>query len=187
MDIGTAPPTDAESAFHQAAKQLIEPRVLELGTLRWDQDHPTHHKAWLPNASEYVMCDIAAGVDVDVVADAHALADRFPPASFDVAILISVLEHLQRPWIAIDQLARVVAPGGLVHVATHQTFPIHGYPSDYFRFTREALVSIFDEADWTTLATSYSYPCEIRPPESVTRWNTLAEAFLNVEGTFRRR
>ena len=37
--------------------------------------------------------------------------------------------------------------GGLIYIQTHQSFPLHGYPHDYFRFSREALASLFGTHD----------------------------------------
>ena len=33
--------------------------------------------------------------------------------------------------------------GGLLFVQTHQTFPIHAVPYDYFRFSKDAMASLF--------------------------------------------
>lgn len=153
--------------------------VLELGTLRWEADRPTHHKEWRPDA-EWTLSDVAAGTDVDVVADAHDLVP-FDDEAFDSAVAVSVWEHLRRPWTAAHALARVVRPGGSIYVATHQTFPIHGYPDDYFRFSDKALALIFEDAGFDTVGVGYSYRCHIKPPPAVTRWNPGAESWLNVD------
>ena len=186
MDIGGTTATGAEAAFHAALAELDRPNVLELGTLRWEADRPSHHRAWVPNAARYVMSDVTAGPDVDVVADAHNLSGVFGAGEFDAVIAVSVFEHLRRPWVAADEIAKIVDPGGIVLVATHQTFPLHGYPHDYFRFSTAALEEIFAPPLWSTLAVGYAYPCRIIPPSEVTRWNDQAESYLNVEGCFRR-
>lgn len=156
-------------------------QILELGTRRWDPEFPTHHRAWAPDAV-WTMADAMDGIDVDVVADAHDLAP-FKDNSFDAYIACSVYEHLQRPWIAAQAAARVLRPGGWLYVDTHQTFPLHGYPRDYFRFSKEALATIFRDAGFTVIDFGYAYPCKIQPPPEVTRWNTApdVEAWLNVD------
>lgn len=53
----------ALESFLESVKQG-RPRVLELGTKRSIPDRPTHHKVWVPNASEFLMTDIEAGADV---------------------------------------------------------------------------------------------------------------------------
>lgn len=180
------PAGSANGAAHQFCALLtavVRPKVLELGTRRWNDTIPTHHKHFAPE-SDYVMCDILEGLDVDVVADAHDLAP-FEDASFDAYIAISTYEHLQRPWIAAKAARRILRPGGLLLVVTHQTFPIHGYPYDFFRFTDTALAGIFADAGFDIIERGYEYPSVITPPPGITIWNPLAPSFLNVGVTAR--
>lgn len=180
MQIGATGSDHVTPEFVKLIGRLQHPAILELGTKRWEAA-PTHHLEWAPHGSTYVMSDIEEGVDVDVVADAHDLA-AFPDDAFDAVIAVSVWEHLARPWIAAQQVARVLKPGGIAYIATHQSFPLHGYPSDYFRFSTEALWVLFGDAGLDMLVSGYAYPCTITPPVEVTRWNPDAWSFLNVCG-----
>jgi SAM-dependent methyltransferase len=159
---------------------LDRPRIVEIGTLRSDPAFPTHHRDWAPHG-EWLGVDVADGLDVDLVDDAHTLWDV--GRGFDAYVACSVFEHLERPWRAMVAAGRVLRPGGLVYVQTHQTFPLHGYPRDYWRFSREALAVLADDAGLETLVTSYTYPARIEPGPEVTRWNRSpdVEAWLNVE------
>lgn len=170
----------AEVAFRLELSDLWCPRVLELGTMRSNPSFPTHHAEWLPDGATHVMSDAFAGIDVDIVADAHDL-EPFDDEEFDAVIAVSVWEHLERPWVAAEALHRVLKKGGLVYVATHQTFPIHGYPSDYFRFSVEAMNVLFGAPKFAQFQGNYMFPCQIIPPPEVTRWNPAAPSFLNVE------
>lgn len=172
--------SDVEGAFKQALHGIKTPRVLELGTRRWNDAVATHHAAWLPRGAEHVMSDVADGLDVDVVADAHDLAP-FKTRSFDAFIAVSVWEHLRHPWVAAEAAARVLRPGGLLYVATHHAFPVHGYPSDYTRWTDEGLKALFDEPLWGGQEASFAFPCVITPPREVRAWNKAAPAYLNVD------
>lgn len=156
------------------------PAILELGTLRWQPDVPTHHKEWVPRG-RWTLADITAGVDVDVVADAHDLAP-FDDNSFDGYFADAVWEHVERPWLCAQAAARVVKPGGLLYVNAPQTFPIHGYPSDYFRFSAEALRVMVSDAGFDTVYAGHALPCQITPPDVIAPdWNWAAEAFLAAE------
>lgn len=177
--IGTGQAPNAESAFRNHLNSLEHPKVLELGTRRWVKSVSTHHKSWAPHASQYVMSDILPGDDVDVVSDGHDLKP-FSDGEFNAYIAISVYEHLQRPWIAAQAARRVLSKGGIVLIVTHQTFPLHGYPYDFFRFSDRALAGIFEDAGFEIVDGGYQYPCEIRPPGEVTVWNRAAPAYLNV-------
>lgn len=168
------------------------PRVLEIGTRGWNDRPPIHHRDEVgrvcPSAS-WQGCDAADGPGVDVVADAHDLGRTFEPRSHDAVICVSTLEHLARPWIAARSMADVTRIGGLLWVETHQAFPIHGYPNDYFRFTTEGLKAIFSaESGWECLFADYSFPAKVVPLCNGidNGWNFEAGAWLNVGGTFRR-
>lgn len=171
---------------------LDRPQVIEVGTLRSDPAFPTHHTAWAPHGV-WTKVDREPGTDVDVVVDAHQIeqdlaAERGVWPTFDAYVACSVFEHLERPWVAMRAAAEVVRPGGWVYVQTHQTFPLHGYPSDYFRFSTEALRVIMEDAGLVVVEAGYVYPCQIVPPPEVTRWNTApdVESWLNVEALARK-
>lgn len=172
-------PHDVELSFISELHKISRPRVLELGTMRANPDISTHHGNWLPLGAEHIKSDMYDGIDVDVIADAHDLGP-FKDEEFDAVIAISVWEHLERPWVAAEAVHRVLKTGGMVYVLTHQTFPIHGYPNDYFRFSTSAMEILFGLPLFTNTKSFYLFPCNIVPPKSVTRWDPSAKAFLNV-------
>jgi SAM-dependent methyltransferase len=151
--------------------------ILELGTRQWDNGS-SHHKSLLAPFSKYVMADVMAGEDVDVVCDAHTLSKTFDSNQFSVVWASSVWEHLKRPWIAAEEVLKVLRPGGLFYIQTHQSFPVHGYPNDYFRFTDRALASLFESAE--DVVTSYQFPATITPHAKDIEWNSEAPVWLNV-------
>ena len=68
--------------------------------------------------------------------------------------------------------------GGLVFVQTHQTFPLHAHPHDYWRFSTEALRLIFDDAGLETVDAAYEFRARIlaaRTPRAF-----FQHAYLNV-------
>lgn len=70
--------------------------------------------------------------------DVFALA--FSDAEFDAVISDQVLEHVEGdPQRAIDEMYRVLKPGGLALHTTCFINPIHYGPGDYWRFTPAAL------------------------------------------------
>jgi SAM-dependent methyltransferase len=153
-------------------------RILELGTRRVPGKPSTVRRRLADPSSEYVAADFMAGEDVDVVADAHCLTKTFRRNYFDMALACSVFEHLSRPWIATKEIARVLRTGGTLFVQTHQSFPIHGFPHDYFRFSREALSLLCEDAGLTVIETAYEFPASIvseHDPDGCKQ-----EAFLNV-------
>lgn len=184
-----ATPADGAACLVEALADIEHPQIIEVGTLRSEEANPTHHTAWAPHGT-WTKVDAYEGTDVDVVEDAHTLAvfqrERELGYTFDAYVACSLFEHLERPWLAMQAAADVVRPGGLVYVQTHQSFPIHGYPSDYFRFSDKALRVLMEDAGLVVLSAGYTYPCKIIPPPEVTRWNPAAEAYLNVEALARK-
>ena len=83
----------------------------------------------------YFGLDVEPGANVMFVADAHLLP--IADASLDGVIMVSVLEHLYDPVRAVDQVARVLKPGGVYFSYAPFYHPYHASPHDYFRFTRE--------------------------------------------------
>lgn len=89
-----------------------------------------------------VSVDIELETGVDVVADAHDLS-YFSDGSFDTVLATEVLEHLHTPQRAIDEMYRMLKPGGSVILTTRFIFPLHNIPGDYWRFTRYGLTHLF--------------------------------------------
>jgi SAM-dependent methyltransferase len=84
-----------------------------------------------------VALDLRPGPGVHVVGDAQALG--FADASFDTVLCTEMLEHVPEPQRAIDEMRRVLRPGGLLLLTTRFLFPIHDAPHDYFRYTKYGL------------------------------------------------
>lgn len=173
---------------------LPSPRVLEVGTRRSKPDRSTLCRPELLRANpacSYLGTDVMPGEDVDAVADAHRLSDHWSPATFDGIVCRSTLEHLHRPWAFAREAARVVRPGGLGFVQSHQTFPVHGFPQDYFRFSREAMAELFAaDVGWEVVRSEYEFPCKIVPLGNyfphANGWCFEGEAWLNVVALVRR-
>lgn len=164
--------------FLRECSSLQAPRVLEIGTKRSNAARSTRHDVWIPHASEYVGVDYQSGLDVDLVVDAHELSASVEEESFDVIISCSTFEHLKYPWLAAHQIMKVLRPGGLLFVQTHQTFPIHAFPNDYYRFTREAMASLFNVSMGMQVETEYNFPAQIHSERIPTSHNH--KSFLNV-------
>ena len=78
---------------------------------------------------------------LDAVADAHALP--FADGSFDFVFSLAVFEHLHSPWVAAQEIARVLKPGGRVYVLCAFFQQLHGYPDHYFNASESGLRRLF--------------------------------------------
>lgn len=81
----------------------------------------------------YVGCDAEAGLGVDKVLDLHAL--DLPDNSVGTAIILDTVEHVKYFWKAAPEIYRALKPGGIAIFTSVMYFPIHNFPSDYWRFS----------------------------------------------------
>ena len=96
----------------------------------------------------------------DLLADIRAMP--FETGTVGSLICQSVLEHVPEPWLAVDEMFRVLRAGGRALVIAPFLYPYHGNSifRDYYRFTEDGLrflfrrfqhVEIFyDGGYWTT-------------------------------------
>jgi hypothetical protein len=169
---------DPAAYFQRAIQDREIRRVIEFGTAQAVPGRSTHSMALFPrlDRSDYTMVDIKPGADVDVVANLHSLPLEWTNR-YDACIANAVFEHLERPWIAATEIARILAPAGVCYISTHQTFPLHGYPKDFFRFSTDALALVFSDAGLEILAVEYAHrtqiilPPELLPSSELSAWN----------------
>lgn len=98
--------------------------------------------------SDYTGVDIVAYNGVDIVLQDHY---KFPfeDGIFDLAISTNTLEHCTRPWITVQEMARVVKAGGIVLNICPWRFHVHkeGVPAmDCFRILEDGMRSIMEDA-----------------------------------------
>ena len=68
----------------------------------------------------------------------------FRDKSLDGVICSEVLEHVPNYQAALDEIARVLRPGGKLLITSPFVFPLHG-PPDFWRFTPEAFQLLLRE------------------------------------------
>ena len=94
-----------------------------------------------PHTSKYTTFDMIAGPNIDVVGDILNLS--FPDKSFDTVISTQVLEHVEKPWVMIREIGRVIRPRGICILSAPFIVPYHADPNDFFRYTKNGLISMF--------------------------------------------
>jgi SAM-dependent methyltransferase len=124
--------------------ELPDP-VVEFGSLQVESRQDGDLRPLFGGRS-FVGTDFRAGPGVDRVEDLRTLS--FGDGEVGTALCLDTLEHCEDPVTACRELARVTGPGGVCVISSVMLFGIHGYPSDYFRFTPEGfrlLLSGFED------------------------------------------
>lgn len=92
---------------------------------------------------EYIGCDIRHGHGVDRIEDAHRLT--FADGSVGTVLLFEILEHLPRPDVAVAEARRVLNDTGILALSVPFQYRLHGFPSDFWRFTASGIHSLLDQ------------------------------------------
>jgi SAM-dependent methyltransferase len=102
----------------------VEGRALDIGC------------GWRVYCQKAVRLDINLDYSPDVVADTQKSL-CFRDNSFDTVLMFDVLEHLEYPHQALEEVKRVLKPGGILYITVPFCFPRHGV--EYYRFSDLAL------------------------------------------------
>ncbi len=102
---------------------------------------------------------LARARGVGEVIEGSVLSMPFDSASFDLAVSLDVIEHLQDDLGALRELRRVIAPGGALLI----TVPAYGWlwsghdevNHHHRRYTRRTLERAAEQAGWETVRTTY--------------------------------
>ncbi len=96
---------------------------------------------------------VASDIPNTIIADITDCAEVIPDSSFDVVFSSDVFEHIDRPWLAAQEIARILRPGGIAITHTLFSWRNHPCPIDYWRYSAECLEFLF--ADLTCLEKGY--------------------------------
>ena len=116
-------------------------RVLEVGSYDINGSVRPYVESLKP--AIYIGVDISDGPSVDVVVDCEDLTAVVGDRSWDVVICTEMLEHVPNWRTCMRELVSAVSPGGYLLLTTRSPgFPYHGFPGDYWRFTRQQMFDI---------------------------------------------
>lgn len=131
----------------QEAKKYAKGKLVDIGCGRMP-----YRKELEPLVDLYIGVDhpevskrYISDIKPEVLADAKKLP--FKNDSFDIALLIQVLEHVDAPDKVIKEAARVLRPGGVLILSVPFLYPLHDMPYDWGRYTKTALKSFISQAD----------------------------------------
>ena len=89
------------------------------------------------NDSKIVNLDIEKEESIHAVGNAHYLP--FADCTFNAIISQEVIEHLEHPQIAVNEIFRALSPGGTAYIQVPFIIGYHPCPKDFWRFTEDSL------------------------------------------------
>jgi SAM-dependent methyltransferase len=100
--------------------------------------------------TRYTGVDLAVGDatwdyrNLDAICDLVYLP--FGRENFDAVVCTQVLEHVPEPLQVLQEIARVLKPGGRLFLSAPQSWPQHQKPCDFYRFTSFGLRHLLERA-----------------------------------------
>ena len=96
--------------------------------------------------SQIVTADINDQSDADFIIDICENNEQtIPPETFDVIICTEVLEHTLNPFLAVEEIYRLLKWGGTLLMSTPFDFRIHGPLPDCWRFTEHGIKALLKD------------------------------------------
>lgn len=87
--------------------------------------------------ARHFVLDAVPADTVDVVGDARHIP--FADGSADAVLCTQVIEHIPEPAPVLQDIWRILKPGGKLILSVPGIFPQHGYPGDYWRYMPQGL------------------------------------------------
>lgn len=130
------------------AQKYISGKTLDLGA-----GSAKYRDIIRPKTSEYITFDMVPGKNIDVVGNVLDLP--FSDKSFDTVISTQVLEHVEKPWMMVKEIYRILKTGGICILTAPFLTPYHPDPKDFFRYTTEGVKSLFKNEGFSILECDY--------------------------------
>lgn len=135
----------SDSLFRQATNHALSQlqltgRVLDLG----GDKHSTYLKL-IKGSFEVTIFNQDPKAQPDILGDVEKPLP-FKEVEFDAVLMINLLEHTYHYKELLQEVNRILKPGGQAIIVVPFLFPIHPSPNDYFRFTKQGLARICHEA-----------------------------------------
>jgi len=108
------------------------------------QDHAGAKQFFIK--SQVFTADIDEKSGADYIIDiCNNNEDKVPSSLFDIIVCTEVLEHTLNPFLAINEIQRLLKKGGILLMSTPFDFRIHGPLPDCWRFTIHGIKSLLNE------------------------------------------
>jgi SAM-dependent methyltransferase len=104
-------------------------------------------RPFFSNEMEVETLDINPCAGTTYCADLCQKNENIPANRFDFVVCTEVLEHVLNPFAAVDEIHRLLKPGGILLASSPFNFRIHGPLPDCWRFTEHGWRALLNEFD----------------------------------------
>ena len=94
----------------------------------------------------YVGVDVVPGPNVDVALENPYYWKEFEQSTFDFVISGNAFEHIRFPWLTMQEIKRVLRPGGIACILTPFSHGEHKYPVDCYRYFPDGMIALAEYA-----------------------------------------
>ena len=115
-----------------------EMKILDIGSFDKDGNYNygliLNEKKWT-----YHGLDLRPGNNIDIVVESPYDWKEVENESYDLIVTGQAFEHMEFFWLTLEEVKRVLKPGGLFFIIVPSTGPVHRNPYDCYRFNEGAM------------------------------------------------
>ncbi|MBT6053567.1 MAG: class I SAM-dependent methyltransferase [Lentimicrobiaceae bacterium] len=104
--------------------------------------------------NEYESCDMQdsfhSDVEYDIVSSIYDIPRN--DSSYDIVLMLQVLEHIEFPVKALKEINRILKKGGVLFLSVPQAAGDHFAPYHYFNYTQYGLDSVLKRAGFEIMS-----------------------------------
>lgn len=115
--------------------KIMEP-IVEIGSFIVPGQEEIANLRSIFGEKTFIGCDMRKGNGVDRIENVECLS--LDDGSVGTVLILDTLEHVENCFKALDEIYRIMKEDGIIIMTSVMDFPIHDYPSDYWRFTPAA-------------------------------------------------
>jgi SAM-dependent methyltransferase len=125
-----------------------EPKtVFDVGSCCID-DHLSYREIFNDDRFTYVGLDMIEGTNVTIAVKSPYKWNEVDDNYCDILISGQAFEHIEFPWLAITEIARIVKPGGVICIIAPNGLGFHRHPVDCWRYYSDGMIAL---ARWAGL------------------------------------
>ncbi len=125
-------------------------KILDIGSFDKNGDFNygliLNEKKW-----KYHGLDLKKGNNVDIVVKDPYNWKEIKDKSYDVVVSGQAFEHMEFFWLTLEQIRRVLKPGGLFCLIVPSSGPVHRNPYDCYRFNEDGMKAMAKYIDFEVL------------------------------------